>query len=103
MPLVAPSTDLASSAALRKHIRALCLVLLDAREADLDQSLNSDVRVEESLSKFISDPQESVIYIHKLSSSDPEDPSGTSHLIQALKTTFTKIMCDPLSVAALEV
>ena len=81
VPLVAPSTDLASSAALRKHIRALCLVLLDAREADLDQSLNSDVRVEESLSKFISDPQESVIYIHKLSSSDPEDPSGTSSLL----------------------
>ena len=76
-PISSPSADLAGASVLLKHIRALCLVLLDAREADLDVSLGSDPRVEESLSKFISDPQEAVIYIHKLSSSDSEEPSGT--------------------------
>jgi dynein heavy chain 1 len=62
-------------------------VLLDAREADLDVSLGSDPRVEESLSKFISDPQEAVIYIHKLSSSDSEEPSA--NYVIASRPEFT--------------
>lgn len=72
-----PPADLASTVALLKYIRALCPVLLDSREADLDASFEANPRVDESLSKFISDAQEPVIYIHKLPSSDPEDHSGT--------------------------
>jgi len=77
VPSSPPPADLASTAALLKYIRALCPVLLDSREADLDASLYQNVRVEDSLSKFISDAQEPVIYIHKLPSSDLDDPSGT--------------------------
>lgn len=72
-----PSADLASTDSLIKYIRALCPVLLDSREADLDRFLSGDPRVREALSKFISDPEESVIYIHKITSTDSEDQSGT--------------------------
>lgn len=74
----APVTDLVGSPALFKYIKSLCSVLLDAREEDLDASISQDSRAHESLSQFISNPLEPVLYIQKISSADPDDLSCTS-------------------------
>lgn len=85
----APVVDLVGVPALVKYIRALCPVLLDAREEDIDASFSSDQKAHEALFRFISDAQEPVIYIQKIPSADAEDPSGTYNTIQPQETSHT--------------
>ena len=73
------SNDLVDVNALVGYIKSLCTLLLDSKQDDVEASFVSSnlAKFHDTLEKFISDPQESVIFLQKSLSQDSKDAPGT--------------------------